>query len=957
MVYPENLSSPLVMNIVSRLTLSILFLTLAGQLLGQTPESFLQRVESFRDQGEMAAALPAAQGAVKLAGDDLLWQANLALFEVQVARQDLTAAEVVLAKLASPPEGISITQSVRFMIAKGQLNLLVGRTDEAKDLGEQALKLVLTHDQSLPLVEAESRSFLGLTYWTSGSYEQALDQLQQTLILRERTLGEEHLLAAGALINLGLVHASQGDWSTARGFYQRASAVYEATGATDKTAYLSALTNVAVANLSGAVATLQQYGISLGESAAPSPFGAGTGLITDGSPEQSARRQLQMAHDGFVKVREAYVKREGTQHPRVAFMDAYLGQVAHHRGDYHKALNHYHDAQLIYDLVYDEHHPDLANVWNLTGQTLLAQGEYEAAVHAHQQALVANHLDFNPVSDAENPGRGVTAFRKELVVSTLQFKARALETLHFGESLKKQHLEQALACIQLADAQLQVLRQSRVREADRLALGKLGESIYADGVRLCEALASVSLKKAPYQQLAFAFAEASKAAVLQQTIAESEARAFVGVPVEVLTQERDLVTKIAYWEQRLAQNPYDDQVGEWYSTLADLRSQRDALLKELEERYPDYYGLKYANQSTTVAEVQAQLAPGVAMISYLVRSEEGRLSIFWLTNQDFGVVHHALSEGFSDRIAAMRNYMKYQVEQGYSENMYPLYQELFPRSLRLPKEVNTLVLVPHQNLSMIPWEALPTAEIDPLTAPKDWPYLINQYTLQYSYSAGLYVQLQRKAVAAGQDGMYVMAPVNFEEHHLAALPGTRQELNNLTKIAAGGTLPVTARSDAEASELIFRLENLKQYPILHLATHGVVDADAPELSRLYFGVEDPQVSEADGLVYAGDIYGLALDADLVTLSACETGLGRLRSGEGLLGLTRAFFYAGSRRLLVSLWTVNDNSTSLLSTQLYYHALQEQKSWPEALRQSKLELIRGGTYAAPYYWAPFVLVGK
>ena len=111
-------------------------------------------------------------------------------------------------------------------------------------------------------------------------------------------------------------------------------------------------------------------------------------------------------------------------------------------------------------------------------------------------------------------------------------------------------------------------------------------------------------------------------------------------------------------------------------------------------------------------------------------------------------------------------------------------------------------------------------------------------------------------------------------------------------------------------------------------------------------------------MYAGEIYNLNINADLVTLSACQTGLGKVSKGEGIIGLTRALLYAGSNNLLVSLWSVADRSTSDLMINFYNSLLKNKaEDYAAALRESKMKLIADSRYAHPYYWAPFILIGK
>jgi CHAT domain-containing protein len=164
--------------------------------------------------------------------------------------------------------------------------------------------------------------------------------------------------------------------------------------------------------------------------------------------------------------------------------------------------------------------------------------------------------------------------------------------------------------------------------------------------------------------------------------------------------------------------------------------------------------------------------------------------------------------------------------------------------------------------------------------------------------------------------------------------------------------------EGEASEKRLKSENLSNYPYVHLATHGFANRAAPDLSGLAFAVDSG--SAEDNVLYLREIYNLKLNADLVVLSACESGVGKLSRGEGLLGLSRGFIYAGAKNLLVSLWQVNDASTAKLMREFYAGMLAGQ-SKAEALRQAKLHLIQAEAsnpkFAMPYYWAPFILIGQ
>jgi CHAT domain-containing protein len=150
---------------------------------------------------------------------------------------------------------------------------------------------------------------------------------------------------------------------------------------------------------------------------------------------------------------------------------------------------------------------------------------------------------------------------------------------------------------------------------------------------------------------------------------------------------------------------------------------------------------------------------------------------------------------------------------------------------------------------------------------------------------------------------------------------------------------------------------LSKYRYVHFATHGYLDTARAGLSAIVLSLYDEKGNPQDGFLRAHDIYNLKMPAELVVLSACETGLGKDVRGEGLEGLTRGFMYAGARRVVVSLWNVNDKATAALMQRLYTGMLRTDKTPAAALRAAQIEMLRSGQWQAPYYWAAFVMQGE
>jgi CHAT domain-containing protein/Tfp pilus assembly protein PilF len=191
---------------------------------------------------------------------------------------------------------------------------------------------------------------------------------------------------------------------------------------------------------------------------------------------------------------------------------------------------------------------------------------------------------------------------------------------------------------------------------------------------------------------------------------------------------------------------------------------------------------------------------------------------------------------------------------------------------------------------------------------------------------------------------------------LPRLPFTRREAETIAALAPAGQSATFL--DFAANRSAATDPRLAQYRYVHFATHVLLDTRRPELSGVVLSLVAPDGKEQDGFLRANEIYNMSLDADLVALSGCRTGLGKEVSGEGLVGLTRGFMYAGASRVLVSLWDVGDRSTATLMERFYKEMLARPRMTPAAaLRRAQLEMWGSTRWRAPYYWGAFVLQGE
>jgi CHAT domain-containing protein len=295
------------------------------------------------------------------------------------------------------------------------------------------------------------------------------------------------------------------------------------------------------------------------------------------------------------------------------------------------------------------------------------------------------------------------------------------------------------------------------------------------------------------------------------------------------------------------------------------------------------------------------------------------------------------------------------------------------------------VIIPDGKLHQIPFEALLTETVPPPSAAdyRTLPYLIKQHEISYHYSATLFLKSLMEPARASYANLFVgFAPVFSETAKNGALfqlqlpefTVARPDAHRYLVTRDGKTLEELKYSAQElrdilavflnhgrnflyqeASEENFK-KTVKGSKYVHVATHGFINSENPKLSNLAFSQPQDNTAKEDGILFSGETYNLDLNADLLVLSACQTGVGKLVKGEGLMALTRGFLYSGARNIIASLWKVYDQHTSLLMVEMY-RQIAAGKSYSAALREAKLKMIANPETAGPQSWAGFVLIGR
>jgi CHAT domain-containing protein len=333
-----------------------------------------------------------------------------------------------------------------------------------------------------------------------------------------------------------------------------------------------------------------------------------------------------------------------------------------------------------------------------------------------------------------------------------------------------------------------------------------------------------------------------------------------------------------------------------------------------------------------------------ALLAYALGPKE---SVLWVVTRDTWNAHFLPPAAeIAKKVLAFVN-SRQGTESDAVRSLAQLSQVLLPPRERL-LEGRRLLILPDGVLWFVPFEALIDAT-DIHSGHMDLQnpdYLLRNHEIVYAPSATVLTTIRRRTITENrrwEKDFLGLAPETYAA--MPALPYARLEVEMIAKLFPDGMSHVRLGSDATKTAL--QTEDLRRYRYLHFATHGVADTDKPQFCGLVLGAAD--------LLHTFEILNLECDADIIVASACESGLGELMSGEGMVGLIRAFLYAGARSVVASLWRVHDESTARLMQRFYAHLKAGTMDKSEALRRAKLELIDDG-WRHPYCWAPFVLIG-
>lgn len=883
-------------------------LLLAQLLFGVTlaQQAPYPKIDSLMSSSRYDEAQAEVLRATNGASEEVAYRLSNKLAEIQMLLGKLDDAESTLKTLISTPQNNDFLKA-ETKTNLGFLYLNKARNDMAQSSLQEALDLFQQSGKQNSLEAARCLATISSVYYSTGKLNQAEENGLIALQLRQKLSGDDSEEVAASYNDLGLVYG-QSDSDKALDYYERALTVYEKLHGKEHR-------KIAIANNN-------------------------IGIID---------RQLKLygeAVNSFETAESIWKKIYPNGHPNQAMALVNLGLTYGAMGNTKASLGYLERALAIYKTYYGDKHSDIASVLNQIGLIELQDGKVDEALQHFQQAIRANSPTFSR-SDMESNPKVTEHYNGKVMLYSLRFKAQGLEARHFSKTLKFQDLTAALATLHSCDTLIDLIRFNSSDANDKLELGATANEVYEDGVRVAEAMSEMTLKSKSYQRIAFYFAEKSKSAVLQESIAEAEAKSFAGIPMDMLERENAIKASMALFAQKLSQKPDLEQERQLRERLFTANREYAAFIQNLEKDYPDYFNLKFNKASPSIEDIQKLLDKDKIVVSYFIAEKGQRLYSFVIRQKTFHVYNSTIPPEFEKVVKGFTNSIYYSVPDLYRETSGKLSSILLRGVPKTPE----ILIIPSGRLGTIPFEALAAGKIRPSATFENFPFLIKSHAISYEFSAGLLLQKKNLSASEAKPSIFLCAPISFPpKDNLVDLPGTEQEVNNISNLFTGSS---QIAKGAEATEGLIKSGALAKFRYLHFATHGVVDETSPDLSRIYLQT----TATEDGNMYSGEIFNLHLNADLAVLSACQTGLGKYSKGEGVIGLSRALVYAGARNIMVSYWSVADASTATLMTDFYTELLkQKEPNFGTALQVAKRNMIRSGKFVSPYYWAPFVLIG-
>ncbi len=777
---------------------------------------------------------------------------------------------------------------------------------------------------------------IGNVYYSTAQYDLSLEYFYKSLDIRKTSLGERHSLVAESYDNIGSVYVAKKDYSKSLEFHLKALELFKSILGENNVKIAENFNNLGIdyKNIGEYNKSLSYYNMSL----------------------------------------KSYTELLGEKHLRVSEALNNIATLYFEQKEYDQALEYDMKALVIQKQLLGDFNQNVIVSYNGIADAFKAKKEYQTAMDYYQQAIAANLRTIEKSEYYASDRIANSINYSELIKSLLAKAETILEMAELNNSNERLLLfEKALPNYLVADKVIQNARKNLSNKDDKIALGTIASNVYEKGIALCFRILSINKKADSLKTIAYNFSEQGKSAVLYSLMMKSDALKFSNIPDSLIKKENMLQALKTNYSKQLAESEDSTDLAMYRSKLFETNRQYDDLWHLFESDYKNYFNLKYNTEIVRIEDLQKTIDSKTSIISYFFGTE--KLFTFSLGKEGLSINECKLDSFLIKSITAYNYSLKAGEVESFNKESKNLFRQLVKPVLSGISKKTDLVIIPDGLLHKIPFE---TFSMD--AAKKKQNYLVNRFKISYAPSVTMFYKgiLDKESTPSNKALSFAgMAPV-FASHtsnllaenvyrsmdtvmrssmlnkngFLQELPFSKNEVENAFRLFGGKKNLYLGN---EATETTFKsLLKSNTYQIVHLSTHGFSNELYPELSCLAFTNTEDSTIQDDGFLFTGETYNLDMKGvELLVLSSCESGIGKVEKGEGMLTLTRGFLYAGAKNLIQSLWKINDKFTSDFMTVFYNKLVNKNLSFKSALQAAKLEMINKGVF--PGLWSAFILI--
>jgi CHAT domain-containing protein/Tfp pilus assembly protein PilF len=857
-----------------------------------------------------------------------------------------------------------------------------GDNQKLLDTCKQAL--LIWRDLSDRLMEAKVLDSIGTACYFLGENQKALENYNLALKLRRED--GDRIGTAETLNNIGIVYYSQSEYQKALDYYTESLSIARESGSRKREVEARLVTILIYIELGESQKALEssKEALSIVQVMGDRFLEAYTYTLM--GKAHSTLFERQKALDLYNQALPIY--RELGYRPGEASLLNNIARVQNDLGEYQKAIESYEKALQLWRTLGDRL-GESATLHNI-GTAYFRTGDKQKATDHYRQALEIRRAISEQVGEADTLSS----------IAAVEFSRNNLDE---ARSL----VEQSIAIIE----SMRIKVASHQLRATYLALMRSRYEFYVDILMQLH-------KRQPskgYDALALQTSESARARSLLETLAEARADIRQGVDSKLLEHEHFLQQQLnikATSQTKLLKGKHmPEQASAIAKEIDELTTEYQLLQAQIRLTSPRYAALTQPSP-LGLKDIQKMLDADTLLLEYLLGDDrsylwaitQNSISAYELPKRE--EINRAARSVYELLTARNRRVPEESLEKRReritrAQSEYPQAAATLSRILLGPVSsqlgMKRLVIVADGILLYVPLQALPS----PIEA--DTPLIVEHEIVSLPSASTLSILRQEqssrkpsaKAVAVFADPVFdlndprvKLSPnsakrgqskdskealvaarsiedlerstrevgvVSTEQLILPRLPSTREEAEVIKSF-----VPASDRRVAlgfEANRILATSAELEQYRIIHFASHGLLNSAHPELSGIALSLVDEKGEAQDGFLRLHDIYNLKLPAELVVLSACQTGLGKEIKGEGLIGLTRGFMYAGATRVMASLWKVDDEATAELMRRFYEGMLKDGQKPASALRSAQVGMLKQKRWQSPFYWAAFVLQGE